>query len=69
VVFLLLSQLVKPLKAEGSAELWLGSLLAAIRNTMHFNIRAAASAIDENGFQLFEFLNANTAQVIASTTC
>jgi hypothetical protein len=56
-------QLLKPLKTEGGAELWLGSLLKAIQQSVRNNVRAAALATREPGFQLVAFIDAFLAQV------
>jgi len=48
---------------QGNVEIWLGTLLDAIRKTVHSIVRKAASAISEPGFQVIDFENVFPAQI------
>ncbi|XP_076815353.1 dynein axonemal heavy chain 5-like isoform X1 [Clavelina lepadiformis] len=56
-------ELIQPIVAQGNVEIWLGTLLQGIRQTVHSIVRRAANAISEAGFQLIDFENVFPAQV------
>ncbi|KAK2859784.1 hypothetical protein Q5P01_004404 [Channa striata] len=55
--------LSQPVNAQGNVEVWLGQLLAGVRQTLHTIIRQAYQAISEPGMKLLEFQSAFPAQV------
>uniref|UniRef100_H2XPC8 AAA+ ATPase domain-containing protein n=1 Tax=Ciona intestinalis TaxID=7719 RepID=H2XPC8_CIOIN len=56
-------ELAEPVLAQGNVEIWLGTLLDGIRNSVHSVVRKAASAINESGFQVIDFENVFPAQI------
>lgn len=48
---------------QGNVEVWLGQLLAGVRQTLHAIIRQAYLAISDPGLKLLEFQSAFPAQV------
>ena len=52
-----------PVRAEGSVEVWLGSLLKAAQESLHGIIRQAFHFINDPGFELLEFIKKFQAQV------
>lgn len=48
---------------QGNVEMWLGQLLAGVRQTLHAIIRQAHLAISDSGLKLLEFQSAFPAQV------
>ncbi|XP_045900393.1 dynein axonemal heavy chain 5 [Micropterus dolomieu] len=55
--------LSQPILAQGNVEMWLGQLLAGVRQTLHAIIRQAYLAISDPGLKLLEFQSAFPAQV------
>ncbi|XP_052229952.1 dynein axonemal heavy chain 5-like isoform X5 [Dreissena polymorpha] len=55
--------LEKQVKAEGNVEVWLMSLMLMAQKSLHGVIRTAAMAIQDQSFQLLEFLGMFPAQV------
>ncbi|GLD61462.1 dynein heavy chain 5, axonemal-like protein, partial [Lates japonicus] len=55
--------LSQPVLAQGNVEMWLGQLLAGVRQTLHAIIRQAYLAISDPGMKLLEFESAFPAQV------
>ncbi|WAR12300.1 DYH5-like protein [Mya arenaria] len=53
----------KQVKAEGNVEVWLMSLMMMAQKSLHGVIRTAAMAIQDQSFQLLEFLGMFPAQV------
>jgi len=49
--------------AQGNVEVWLGTLLAMSRKSVHHVIRTAHTAVQDQGFNLLEFLSTFPAQV------
>ncbi|XP_026217964.1 dynein heavy chain 5, axonemal [Anabas testudineus] len=56
-------ELNQPVMAQGNVEMWLGQLLAGVRQTLHTIIRRAYQAISEPGLKLLEFQSSFPAQV------
>uniref|UniRef100_A0A3Q3MRY3 Dynein, axonemal, heavy chain 5 like n=1 Tax=Mastacembelus armatus TaxID=205130 RepID=A0A3Q3MRY3_9TELE len=56
-------ELSQPVLAQGNVEVWLGQLLAGVRQTLHAIIRQAYLAISEPGLKLLDFQSAFPAQV------
>ncbi|XP_022805941.1 dynein heavy chain 5, axonemal-like [Stylophora pistillata] len=56
-------ELEKPVMAQGNVEVWLGTLLEMSRKSVHHVIRTAHTAVQDQGFNLLEFLNTFPAQV------
>ncbi|XP_072925763.1 dynein axonemal heavy chain 5-like [Hemitrygon akajei] len=56
-------ELDKPVVTEGNVEVWLNSLLMESQSSLHNIIRTAAYIIQEEHFNLIDFLNAFCAQV------
>lgn len=56
-------QLEKPVMAQGNVEVWLGTLLQMSRKSVHHVIRTAYTAVQDQGFNLLEFLSTFPAQV------
>ncbi|KAF3703904.1 Dynein heavy chain 5, axonemal Axonemal beta dynein heavy chain 5 Ciliary dynein heavy chain 5 [Channa argus] len=56
-------ELSQPVNAQGNVEMWLGQLLAGVRQTLHTIIRQAYQAISDPGLKLLEFQAAFPAQV------
>ncbi|GCB63443.1 hypothetical protein scyTo_0004418 [Scyliorhinus torazame] len=56
-------ELDKSVATEGNVEVWLNSLLKESRSSLHSIIRSAAYVIQEEHFNLIEFLNTFCAQV------
>lgn len=50
--------------AQGNVEVWLGTLLAMSRKSVHHVIRTAHTAVQDQGFNLLEFLSTFPAQVL-----
>lgn len=48
---------------QGNVEMWLGQLLAGVRQTLHAVIRQAYLAISDPGLKMLEFQSAFPAQV------
>lgn len=57
-------QLEKPVMAQGNVEVWLGTLLQMSRKSVHHVIRTAHTAVQDQGFNLLEFLSTFPAQVL-----
>ena len=57
-------QLEKPVMAQGNVEVWLGTLLQMSRKSVHHVIRTAHTAVQDQGFNLMEFLSTFPAQVV-----
>ncbi|CAB4063578.1 DNAH [Lepeophtheirus salmonis] len=55
--------LERPVRAEGSVEIWLMSLLTAVQESVHCIIRQAFHFINDNSFDFLEFLGRFQAQV------
>lgn len=49
--------------AQGNVEVWLGTLLEMSRKSVHHVIRTAHTAVQDQGFNLLEFLSTFPAQV------
>ena len=58
-----LMQLEKAVMAQGNVEVWLGTLLQMSRKSVHSVIRTAHTAVQDQGFNLLEFLSTFPAQV------
>ncbi|XP_042366785.1 dynein axonemal heavy chain 5 [Plectropomus leopardus] len=56
-------ELSQPVLAQGNVEVWLGQLLAGVRQTLHTIIRQAHVAVSDPGVKLLEFQAAFPAQV------
>ncbi|XP_030612273.1 dynein heavy chain 5, axonemal [Archocentrus centrarchus] len=56
-------ELSRPVLAQGNVEVWLGQLLAGVRQTLHAIIRQAYLTISDPVFKLLEFQSAFPAQV------
>uniref|UniRef100_A0A3P9J502 Dynein, axonemal, heavy chain 5 n=1 Tax=Oryzias latipes TaxID=8090 RepID=A0A3P9J502_ORYLA len=56
-------ELDHPITAEGNVEVWLNALLKESQRSLHLVIRQAALAIQNEGFELIDFLNSFSAQV------
>ncbi|XP_044176214.1 LOW QUALITY PROTEIN: dynein axonemal heavy chain 5-like [Acropora millepora] len=56
-------ELEKPVMAQGNVEVWLGTLLQMSRKSVHHVIRTAYTAVQDQGFNLLEFLSTFPAQV------
>lgn len=56
-------ELGQPVLAQGNVEVWLGELLAGVRETLHAIIRQAYLAISDSAFKLLEFQSAFPAQI------
>ena len=56
-------QLEKPVMAQGPVELWLGKLLAMVKQSVHAVVRSSVVAIKDPNFELLEFLSSFPAQV------
>ncbi|XP_076617159.1 dynein axonemal heavy chain 5 isoform X1 [Chaetodon auriga] len=56
-------ELSQPVLAQGNVEVWLGQLLAGVRQTLHAIIRQAYLAIGDPGLKLLDFQSAFPAQV------
>ncbi|XP_056221074.1 dynein axonemal heavy chain 8 [Seriola aureovittata] len=56
-------ELSRPVLTQGNVEVWLGQLLAGVRQTLHTIIRQAYLAISDPGLKLLEFQSAFPAQV------
>ncbi|KAL7373953.1 hypothetical protein ABVT39_018239 [Epinephelus coioides] len=56
-------ELSQTILAQGNVEVWLGQLLAGVRQTLHAIIRQAYLAISDPGMKLLEFQSAFPAQV------
>ncbi len=56
--------LERPVRAEGSVEVWLMSLLTAAQESVHCIIRQAFHFINDNQFDFLDFLGRFQAQVI-----
>ena len=50
--------------AQGNVEVWLGTLLQMSRKSVHGVIRTAHTAVQDQGFNLLEFLSTFPAQVL-----
>ena len=50
--------------AQGNVEVWLGTLLGMSRKSVHHVIRTAHTAVQDQGFNLLEFLSTFPAQVL-----
>jgi len=50
--------------AQGNVEVWLGTLLEMSRKSVHHVIRTAHTAVQDQGFNLLEFLSTFPAQVL-----
>jgi dynein heavy chain len=59
--------LERPVRAEGSVEVWLMSLLTASQESVHCIIRQAFHFINDNQFDFLDFLGRFQAQVKAAT--
>ena len=55
--------LERPVRAEGSVEIWLNSLLQAAQEAIHCIIRQAFHFINDNQFDLLEFVTKFQAQI------
>ena len=53
--------------AQGNVEVWLGTLLEMSRKSVHHVIRTAHTAVQDQGFNLLEFLSTFPAQVLIFT--
>ncbi|XP_055363688.1 dynein axonemal heavy chain 5 [Betta splendens] len=53
----------QPVMAQGNVEMWLGQLLAGVRQTLHAIIRQAHQAVSDPGLKLLDFQSAYPAQV------
>ena len=53
--------------AQGNVEVWLGTLLQMSRKSVHGVIRTAHTAVQDQGFNLLEFLSTFPAQVFRVT--
>lgn len=56
-------KLERPVRAEGSVETWLTSLLQSAQSSLHSIIRNAVSVINDPAFNLLLFLDKMPAQV------
>ncbi|XP_059507513.1 dynein axonemal heavy chain 5-like [Stegostoma tigrinum] len=56
-------ELDKPVVSEGNVEVWLNSLLKESQSSLHGIIRNAAYVIQEEHFNLIDFLNTSCAQI------
>jgi dynein heavy chain len=58
-----LVHLERPVRAEGSVEVWLNALLQASQEAIHCIIRQAFHFINDNGFDLLDFVTKFQAQI------
>ncbi|XP_069033626.1 dynein axonemal heavy chain 5 [Embiotoca jacksoni] len=56
-------ELIQAVLAQGNVEVWLGQLLAGVRQSLHAIIRQASVAVSDSGWKLLEFQSAFPAQV------
>ncbi|CAD0193948.1 unnamed protein product [Chrysodeixis includens] len=56
-------KLERPVRAEGSVETWLTSLLQSAQGSLHAIIRNAVAVLNDPGFNLLLFLDKMPAQV------
>ena len=62
-----LIQLDRPVRAEGSVELWLMSLLLNAKDSLNSIIRNAYNLLSETNFELLDFIRKYQAQVVDSS--
>ena len=55
--------------AQGNVEVWLGTLLGMSRKSVHHVIRTAHTAVQDQSFNLLEFLSTFPAQVLMFYSC
>jgi dynein heavy chain, axonemal len=60
-------KLERPVRAEGSVETWLTSLLQSAQSSLHGIIRNAVAALNDPAFNLLAFLDKMPAQVNAKS--